>query len=505
MSVSLQWLLDQPDLDLRLVSGSASDRTLTWAHPTDVVDPTPWLAGGELVLTTGQQLPEDAAGQRAYVERLVAGGIAGLGLGTGLRHETVPPALVASCAELDLPLVEVPLPTPFVAVAQAVVRRLSEAEVESLQRALTYQQRITRAAVRKGLTGLVGVLSRELRCHAFVLDEYGAAMAASTSDARLLGLVAEHWRRGADDPRGGAVGIGTEHGFLEIQRLRGRSAVVGWLAVLHREPSPPSDRLLVNQAAGIVTLQLDWPAELIAAYHELGGALLDLLLDPARQQLPVAVHLRHFGFERAAPVVLALAVAPRAHTRLLKLFTDRLEGRARPHVVTRVEGGVAALLVAEDAPELVALLDEATREDGPPDVVIGVSGALSQDDVATALAPAREAAQAARRGHQRVGWFDRLALGALLADDAVRERVRALTVPALAALSAGAHPRDADLLASLDAFLRHNGSWEGAARSLGVHRHTLKARMTRVEEVTGLDLDVAENRVLLHLGLMCRA
>jgi hypothetical protein len=26
-----------------------------------------------------------------------------------------------------------------------------------------------------------------------------------------------------------------------------------------------------------------------------------------------------------------------------------------------------------------------------------------------------------------------------------------------------------------------------------------------VEEVTGLDLDVAENRVLLHLGLMCRA
>ncbi|WP_167880333.1 PucR family transcriptional regulator [Nocardioides guangzhouensis] len=505
MSVSLQWLLDQSDLDLRLVSGTAADRQVTWAHATDVVDPTPWLAGGELVLTTGPQLPEDLPGQRAYVDRLVAGGIAGLGFGTGLRYDAVPPALVASCSELDLPLLEVPLPTPFIAVAQAVVRRLSEAEVESLQRALTYQQRITRAAVRKGLTGLVGVLSRELRCHAVVLDEYGAAMAASTTDARLLDLVAEHWRRGADDPRGGAVGAETEHGLLEIQRLRGRSAVVGWLAVLHREASEPTDRLLVNQAAGIVTLQLDWPAELIAAYHELGGTLLDLLLDPAQQHLSLAVHLHHFGFERAAPVVLALATAPRAHNRLLKLFTDRLEARARPHVVTRVDGGVAALLVAEDAPDLVAMLDEATREGGPAGVVIGVSGALPQDEVATALAPAREAAQAARRGDQRVGWFDRLALGALLADDAVRERVRSLTVPALAALAGGSNPRDADLLASLDAFLRHNGSWEGAARSLGVHRHTLKARMTRVEEVTGLSLDLAENRVLLHLGLMCRS
>ena len=301
------------------------------------------------------------------------------------------------------------------------------------------------------------------------------------------------------------MGADTEEGLLEIQRLRGRSAVVGWLAVLRAETPAPTDRLLVNQAAGIVTLQLDWPGELIAAYHELGGTLLDLLLDPSQQQVPLAIHLRHFGFERAAPVVLALATAPRAHTRLLKLFTDRLEDRARPHVVTRVEGGVAALVVAEDAPDLVALLDEAARDAGIKNVVIGVSGAIPQDSVATALAPAREAAEAARRGGQGVGWFDRLALGALLADDDLRARVRVLTVPALAALASGTSPRDADLLASLDAFLRHNGSWEGAARALGVHRHTLKARMTRVEELTGLSLDAAENRVLLHLGLMCRS
>jgi purine catabolism regulator len=43
-------------------------------------------------------------------------------------------------------------------------------------------------------------------------------------------------------------------------------------------------------------------------------------------------------------------------------------------------------------------------------------------------------------------------------------------------------------------------SW---ARALGVHRHTLRARMDRVEALTGLSLDVAENRVLL-LALLSR-
>jgi purine catabolism regulator len=59
-------------------------------------------------------------------------------------------------------------------------------------------------------------------------------------------------------------------------------------------------------------------------------------------------------------------------------------------------------------------------------------------------------------------------------------------------------------LPSLEAFLHHNGSWEGAARALGVHRHTLRARMARVEELTGLSLGVADNRALILLALRSR-
>ena len=42
-----------------------------------------------------------------------------------------------------------------------------------------------------------------------------------------------------------------------------------------------------------------------------------------------------------------------------------------------------------------------------------------------------------------------------------------------------------ELLRSLEAFLEHNGNWEAAARALFCHRHTLRYRMARVEELTG--------------------
>jgi purine catabolism regulator len=63
------------------------------------------------------------------------------------------------------------------------------------------------------------------------------------------------------------------------------------------------------------------------------------------------------------------------------------------------------------------------------------------------------------------------------------------------------HRQHGDLVASLRAYLEHNGNWEAAARALGVHRHTLRYRVRRVAELTGRDLDRAGDRVEFWLAL----
>ena len=60
------------------------------------------------------------------------------------------------------------------------------------------------------------------------------------------------------------------------------------------------------------------------------------------------------------------------------------------------------------------------------------------------------------------------------------------------------------LLPSLQAFVEASGRWSDAAESLGVHRHTLRHRIRRIERLTGRDLDRARDRVELWLALKAR-
>ncbi len=122
-------------LQLVLRGGSAgSDRPVRWVHISELDDPTPWLRGGELLLTTGLPLRPDPA---AYVRRLADAGLTGLGLGIGLGYDEVPAAATAVADELGFPLFEIPYDVPFIALTEAVFTRLSDARVAEAVRGLT--------------------------------------------------------------------------------------------------------------------------------------------------------------------------------------------------------------------------------------------------------------------------------------------------------------------------------------------------------------------------------
>ncbi len=202
MPVPLTWLLAQEDLGLRAVSGDVEPVEIAWAHAIELEDPSPWLAGGELVLTTGIRLPRTIAEQTAYVERLHGVGVAALAFGVGLRYASIPRGVVERCAELGLPLVEVPLPTPFVAVAQRIAQRLADQDREALRRVVAFQQSVTRATLRDGAGGLVGGLSRELGCAVVLLDEHLHVVAASRGGAGLAPAAAAGRAAGPRPPPG---------------------------------------------------------------------------------------------------------------------------------------------------------------------------------------------------------------------------------------------------------------------------------------------------------------
>ncbi|QKG25356.1 PucR family transcriptional regulator [Actinomadura verrucosospora] len=128
--LTVRHLLEVPRFRLRLVAGAAGlDRPIRSAHSTELLDPSPYLRGHEVVLTAGASL-RDPDACAAFAAAVKAGRGGAIAYGVGDVCETVPEALARHCDRLGLPLVEVPAGVAFVGFTEWFAERLASTREE---------------------------------------------------------------------------------------------------------------------------------------------------------------------------------------------------------------------------------------------------------------------------------------------------------------------------------------------------------------------------------------
>ncbi|GAA3358833.1 PucR family transcriptional regulator [Streptomyces antimycoticus] len=348
---------------------------------------------------------------------------------------------------------------------------------------------------------------------------------------------------------------------VELQSLgTGRRTTRGVLAVGTGAPLGTAERYAVHSAVALLTLTTERSRALREAEQRLGAAVLRMLLagepDHAR-----AVAGRLYGGLLDAPFRMLVAEvpsggaaqSPHAATSAadeapaepfaeaatttgtaageteaadpLATLTDTMEAAAarigesvlivpdgERLIVLAPDGGAAVSACAEHARAVEsrrgtkARPRDRTAAAAPhgDELVIGLSAPSGPIAAAAAYRQAEQALSVARRRGRMLVEHEQVAAGSvlpLLADDAVR----AFADGMLRAL----HEHDAtgrgDLVASLRAWLSRHGQWDAAAADLGVHRHTLRYRMRRVEEILGRSLDDPDVRMELWLALKTTA
>jgi DNA-binding PucR family transcriptional regulator len=173
------------ELGLELASGQEAAGThVRWVHSTELLDPTPWLKGGELLLTTGIQLDSPKA-QREFVARLADHEIAGLGLGTGLTHKRLPAALVTAARKRSFPLFEVPYSLPFIAITERAFTQLVNERYEMLQRSMAGD------VLAEALTGHLYPEDVQARLRPFGIGEQVAVLAFVPPDPTAAAALLE--------------------------------------------------------------------------------------------------------------------------------------------------------------------------------------------------------------------------------------------------------------------------------------------------------------------------
>jgi purine catabolism regulator len=112
--------------------------------------------------------------------------------------------------------------------------------------------------------------------------------------------------------------------------------------------------------------------------------------------------------------------------------------------------------------------------------------------------------QRSSAGRSRVATFQDLGSFQLLLSLQDEEALRLFCDSILGPIEAGDGHYGGELMRSLEAFIEENGQWERAARRLYCHRHTLRYRIRRVEELTGRSLSSARDRIEFWLALRGR-
>ncbi|MEU8529465.1 MULTISPECIES: PucR family transcriptional regulator [Streptomyces] len=498
---------------LKLTVRAGEDRLATpvrWAHVSELADPVPYMEGGELLLTTALTLDaEDPEATRRYVRRLVGAGVVGLGFAIGVNYEDIPEALVDAAREEGLPLLEVPRRTPFLAISKAVSAAIAADQYRAVTAGFEAQREMTRAALAEGPDAVVARLAAHVDGWAALYDTSGAVLAVSPEwAARRAARLTADVERLRERPAPASAVVGGTEDRVELQSLGTGRRVRGALAVGTGAPLGTAERYAVHSAIALLTLTTERSRSLQAAEQRLGAAVLRMLLsgqpDHAR-----AVAGDLYGGLLDAPFRLLIAepVGPAGERDAeppLPVLAEALESAA-------ARSGETVLVVPENEDRLVVLAGDggavveacdgyAEREAEDAGVVVGLSAPTGPIAANAAYKQAEQSLSVARRRGRALVEHEELAAGSvlpLLADDAVR----AFADGMLRALREHDATGRGDLVASLRAWLSRHGQWDAAAADLGVHRHTLRYRMRRVEEILGRSLDDPDVRMELWLAL----
>jgi PucR family transcriptional regulator, purine catabolism regulatory protein len=496
---SVRTVTDLPGLGLRIVAGpDGRQRPVRWVAVSELEDPTPFLEGGELLLSTGMRLPaKDSQALAEYVQRLVRAGVAAFGLGVGLTHATVPEALAAAAGAGGLPLIEVPSRTAFIAISKAVSALLGAEEYEGITRGFEAQRDLTRAALAPDGAAVVAArLARHVEGWVLVLDSAGTPLhvvtsPAAASPADLAGWPVAHRADLADLRRRGLLAssaLADANEVVGLHPLGVRGRVRGFLAVGTTGALDRNRQSVVAVAVSLLSIAMEADEPGVLGGRDVRVATVRLLFaGAAASELPLAL----LGWEWLTEAALRVLVVHGTAAQRAEV-THRLEGDTpRPGLLV-VDTGTEVVAVVQDGP---GTFDRAWPE--LAQLPAGGSSTLTLAELARGRTQARQALAGAHG--PGVHWFGQLAAEGMLG--ALDPQAATGVADVLLAPLEG---RKGDLLASLAAWLARHGQWDTAAADLGVHRHTLRYRMRRVEELLGRSLDDADLRAELWLALRVR-
>lgn len=518
----------------RVVAGQDGlGREVRWVHNAGVPDAARWLNGGELVMTTIFNMPDDPDEQCDYIQQLADKNVAGLVITIGRYIDEIPQHLRQIADQLALPLIEIPFTARFVDIAQAINEGISESSLQVQRRALTIHQTLTNLVLEGGglshlAERLAQLLNHSVSIETDRFDAIATHNIAEVDEARRYTQL-----HGRTDPRL-VKALETRNILPEIrQHLRPKHLeamadvglemerilapivvhgdIYGFMWIIADEHRLSEiDMMAIEIGSTIAALMMLYQESVQSAEASLKGSLMSQLIEgnASRETILTDASMRYGVDLRSPYVMIVLECAMNGSQKLSLLYrtvNQLIATEGWQAVVGQFAGQV--LILAQDDEHLRKFTEKVHGRvdhlnicaEGIPRV--GVSGTQQgAEHVRQAYDQCQDALYIANRlsPKRHIIYFADLGYLHTLYHAGAITLSGNQYVPLLRRLLL---EKQADLFRTLEAYLDSGSNGVATAENLHIHRSTLNYRLQRINQIIDLNLQDPIIRTNLQVAL----
>ncbi len=479
VTIPLRDVVEHDELGIAVIAGIDSeddlDRPVRWAHVSELAlaNPGPYLLGEELLLTAGVDLTLDAGRIDHEIAGLGSAGVTALGFGIAPVFDAVPQPLIDSCDRHHLPLLAIPERTPFLTVCRTVGAALTKKAQAELRRLSDAQRAITTAAAgRQPQSAALRTLAERIGGWALLTHAGGQLIEGQHAPTSTPPEISELHDRvhGGSGLRSAAAEL-PDGTYILAQPLRQNDPYSPVLTVGKPARFDVTDRAVI--AVGLALLSLITQR---SSGPEL-AALTEILLGRDIDHTMLSTVFDHEPQRHEYRVV-----AGTCQTAKTTDTTSLLSARLATPLIAATDGHFTAIVDHEVDPPIQRQLYEQGW-------LTAISSAYEAENLPEANREARLLLERAtslrkplRSEHADSGF------SSAVHTEAAHLFARRLLAPLV---------EQPQLSETLHCWLAQHGSWDRTAAALGVHRNSVRHRISRAERLLGVDLSDPQARMEL--------
>lgn len=498
-------------------------RNVVWMHIVDLPDVREWVRPGIFLLTTGYAWPHSEPEQREMIRSLASLDLACIGLAVPNYFEHFPLAIIDESQHIQLPLIEIPWNIPFVQITETVHRAILNEQYHVIEQSEEIHRTLTRAALdANSLQDLATTLGKLINRAITIEDPQGHMLAeySLSSDEDTLRRATLLNGETPSEFVQYLERIGFYQSILHTKHpiripalkrydlharivypIRLKEELVGMVWIIEGDrPLSELDERASEHAAIVAALQIAHQRALTSFEERLGYTFLDSLLeghfDPTHAAMERA---RLLGFDRDARYRVGVLVLDESIPLSSEGFLRRERIASLLRQQLRLQGYTP--LISLSLNKISFLLPDHTSADRIWHSF--VSGGISM-----AVGQQYQGVDGIQQSYQEVlsiltylpsnSFYEyeslllpRVLLGDQIAQEAFLDQI----------LGTIRRQRNGDvLLETLLAWTNAGFHYPSVAEHLHVHMKTLHYRLTRIANLTGLDLANTEIRFQLQLA-----